>query len=106
MIYQKRIILKNGVSLVGLQIQMRKVLEEATQVWNSHDKLLVITSGTEGEHSPGSMHYYGYALDLRTRYFKDLEEVTKVANELQKALGGWYDVIVEGDHIHTHYRRQ
>jgi len=94
--------LKHGVSLVGLHLPMRKVLIEAERIWKAHGKELVVTSGLDGQHSARSLHYYGYAVDLRTRYF-DTVTTMKVANELRSALGEKYQVIVERNHIHVEY---
>ncbi len=93
---------KNGVVLLGLKLEMRKVLIEADKVWKAHGQELTITSGLDGIHSPGSLHPYGYALDLRTRYF-DKAEYTTIAAELRAALGDKYDVIVHYTHIHIEY---
>ena len=34
----------------------------------------MITETLGGEHSAGSLHYYGYAVDLRIRYFTESEK--------------------------------
>ncbi len=69
-------------------------------------KELVVTCGTNGVHSAGSLHYYGLAIDFRTKYFtKGVAE--KVARELRKALGPKFDVIVHrtkfSNHIHVEF---
>ena len=99
-------ILKEGVSLVGLQIQMRPVLMGAESIWKSHgrEEGVTVTAGTDGTHSAGSLHPYGYALDLRTHYWEK-PEISKVAIELQDALGDDYDVIIHSTHIHCEYQR-
>jgi hypothetical protein len=96
--------IKPGANIQGLQLPMRAVLIDANRIWLMHGQELVITGGLDGEHSPGSMHYYGYALDLRTNYFADSDECIDVATELKDALGGRYYVKFESDHIHVHYR--
>ena len=65
--------IKKGVSLIGLRLVMRPVLIEADRIWDDLGQELVITSCTDGTHSPGSLHYYGYAVDLRTRYLTQEE---------------------------------
>ena len=74
-------------SLQGLM----KVLVEADKLWNEHGQTLVITSLMEGNHSEDSKHYYGKAVDLRTRYFSTIERF-KVANKLEERLGKAYFV--------------
>lgn len=94
--------IKNGVNLKGIQLQMRPVLLEAERIWKEHGQELVITAGLEGMHSAGSLHYYGYAVDLRTRYF-DKNIIQGVANALKAALNNEYNVIVHSTHIHVEW---
>ena len=85
--------LKDGVVLLGLQLQMRVVLMTAESIWKAHGQELVITSTAEGVHSSGSLHPYGYAVDLRTRDFNDVEART-VSASLRNALPAGYDVVL------------
>lgn len=103
---------KRGVLLVGLDLKMRPVMRFANEIWIVHHHECVITSGTEvfnrrGKfiHSVNSLHPFGLALDLRTRYF-DRYEINSVADELKEQLrliSPAYQVIVEDDHIHVEY---
>lgn len=72
----------------------------AVTVWDQITGMAVITAGTDGIHHPGSLHYLGYAVDLRTR---DLPPMTINASieELKKRLGADFDVVIEGDHLHV-----
>ena len=94
--------IKKGAVLAGLDLRMRNVLQTADQIWALHGQELWVTAGLDGEHSAGSLHYYGLALDLRTRYF-DKPTLRKVAEKLEKALGKNYDVVVHKSHIHVEY---
>lgn len=97
--------LKEGVQLAGLDIRMRPVLVVADRIWKEHYRPegVTITSGLDGCHSPGSLHYYGFALDLRTRYF-DSEELESVYNSLRRDLDfRKFDVIRCATHIHVEY---
>ncbi len=93
---------KQGVVLAGLQFPMRIVLIKAASIWEQNGQELVITSTLDGVHSPGSLHPYGYAVDLRTRYFERLVAI-QVEFELQNALSVEYDVILHKTHIHVEY---
>lgn len=68
----------------------------------------IITSGTDGEHMAGSLHYVGLAVDLRTRDLTPVE-VSKLVAALRKRLNGGatvdtpYNVVVESEHIHVEY---
>lgn len=99
--------IKDGVILAGLNPNMRFVLITADDIWRNHGQELVVTSGLDGCHSAWSWHYYGCALDFRTRYFGSHRERQDVANELQAALkkkSSLYGVVLESNHIHTQYK--
>lgn len=95
-------LLKKGVSLVGLKIEMQPVLVAASKIWKRYGQELVVTCGPGGTHSPGSLHPYGYAVDLRSRDF-DSGTKTYVIESLQKELGCDYDVVFHRTHIHVEY---
>jgi hypothetical protein len=92
--------IKKDVVLSGLKIEMRKALIEAEALWKENSQELVVTAGLDGLHSAGSLHYYGYALDFRIRYF-DAAEKPGIARALKERLGGDYDVILHKTHIHV-----
>jgi len=94
--------IKKGANIQGIDLKMRPVLIHASRVWAKHGKELVVTCGLNGAHSAGSLHYYGLALDFRTRYF-DQNKVKYIAGELRSILGADYDVIVHSSHIHVEY---
>ena len=94
--------IKDGVVMTGLQLPMRLVLIAANQIWKELGYELVVTEGTGGEHSAGSLHYYGYALDLRSRMFSDKIKKEAVA-KLKSALGTDYNVVSHSTHIHAEY---
>lgn len=74
----------------------------AAQLWQEYGQILVITSGTDGVHKRGSLHYPGKALDYRVRYFDEATR-RKVANILQYRLGQSYDVILKSTHMHVEH---
>ena len=94
--------IKPGAQLAGLDIDMRPVLIAADRIWRQHGRPegVTVTSGLDGRHSAGSWHYYGRALDLRTRYW-DLDTRRRVADLLRDALPPAYTVGLEPDHIHV-----
>lgn len=94
---------KTGVNIWSLQFEMRKVLVEADKVYKKYGKELVITSARDGIHSARSLHYFGYAVDLRTNYFT-AEQIPLVLQDLKLALGPAYDVLFETDHFHVEYK--
>jgi len=96
--------IKKGASLQGLQIPMRKPLIIADYIYRKFGKELVITSGTDGEHSAGSLHYYGYAIDIRTNYFTQ-DEIKQVVENLRNDLQKDYHVVEHQTHIHIEYEK-
>jgi len=98
----RKLRIKDGVSLAGLKKEMRIALIEADDIWKQHGQDLWVTEYMGGEHSAGSLHYGGYALDLRTRYFGD-SEARVVSAKLREALGGDYDVVLHTTHLHVEF---
>ena len=96
--------IKAGVIIQGLDLAMRPVLVEASRIWREYKQELVVTAALDGEHSAGSLHYYGLALDLRSRDFVEFEDES-VAQDLRVALGPDFDVIVHKSHIHVEFQR-
>ena len=94
--------IKEGASIQGLDIRMRSALIAADKLWITHGHELVITSGLDGEHSAGSLHYYGLAVDFRTRYF-DVMCQRRISKTLGLELGNNFDVILHKSHIHVEY---
>ena len=110
---------KQGVILINLQPEMRKVMGVVDSLWLLYGHEAVITAGTDafyseaknGEqeliHSPDSLHPFGFALDFRTRYFT-VEIVIEIEGLLRERLGEDYDVVVHtgnGQHIHVEYQK-
>lgn len=94
--------IKDGVNIWGLERVMQPVLKAAEEIWKHHGQELVVTSARDGIHSAESLHYYGQAVDLRTRYFSE-GVVVVIATKLRKTLGKDYDVVVHKTHIHVEY---
>ena len=63
---------------------------------------VTITSGVDGVHSEKSDHYTGNAVDIRIRDFPG--DVRRWTERMQKALGSYYFVLLEKDHIHVSYK--
>lgn len=97
---------KEGVKLEGLQPVMRPVLRSAESIWKDMGRSegVTVTSTTDGVHSAGSWHYYGYAVDFRTRYFSE-EEAKAVAVTLEYDLPD-YDIVLHSTHIHVEIGNQ
>lgn len=81
---------------------MRDVFKNAERIWLSYGQECVVTAGLDGKHSAGSYHYFGRAVDLRTRYFSTAEKQL-VVDELRASLPNDYFVLLESTHIHVQY---
>ena len=69
---------------------------------------VVITSGNDGTHMEGSLHFKNLALDFRTGHnweppLMSEEEAHEILEELKARLGIGFDVVLEKDHIHGEY---
>lgn len=93
----------DSVSLGGLQPQMVIALMVAALSFLEIGKELVITSGSDGEHSHKSLHYSGNAVDLRIRHLT-AKEAEAIAQTIQERLNKHFDVVLEPTHLHIEYQ--
>jgi hypothetical protein len=92
----------NGPSMKGIQPEILAVIPIAHAIVQQWGKDLIITTGTDGVHMKGSKHYEGLALDLRTRHLIPAARVA-FSDELTKALGREYDVVLHKSHLHVEF---
>lgn len=97
--------IKKGASLNGLKLAMRPAIIIADEIWQSLGQELTITSGTDGDHSAGSLHYYGYAIDLRTRYFTQEEKFNAYCALTEELEYQGFNIFMHDTHIHIEYDR-
>jgi len=97
---------KNGVIFIFPHPGLVYALDIVNLVWRHlFGKPPTITSGRDGTHSTGSLHY-GTKDDFRERAFdlrtRDLTETQKnlATVTLRKWLGEGFDVVLEETHIH------
>lgn len=94
---------KKGADVKGLSEQVWFALGVCAAESRQLGVGLVVTSGRDGAHRPGSLHYTGNAVDIRTRDLspaaqKDFHEYLK---GLLDRLG--FDVVLERDHLHIEW---
>ena len=68
---------------------------------------VTITSGLDGTHKPGSLHYVGQALDIRSKTYPKVG-VSQVIQEFKKTYDTEYDLIWENpgqpnEHLHLEF---
>lgn len=94
--------IKDGVLTDGMRGVIWFALGVAEVIYRRHGQELVLTSGVEGRHSIGSLHYVGLAADTRTNYFGS-EQAAVVRDDIAAALSDDYDVVLEATHLHLEY---
>lgn len=92
-----------GASIRGMRAEALAGWDICSAVYEQFNYLCWLTSGTEGEHSPGSLHYLGLAFDLRIKHMDAMDPV-RIAEMCAKRLGDEFDVALEGNHIHVEFQ--
>jgi len=97
-----------GVVLHNLKRPMRKALMVCDEVFEKVGLEFVVTSGQEGQHWAGSLHFYGYAFDGRRYPYGEIMLPVGVSMEeilqlIRAKLGPEYDVILEPNHFHVEW---
>lgn len=93
-------LVKDGVSFVGVSPELVMALVVADGVYASFGETLVVTSVTDGVHGKVSYHPFGYAGDVRLPVEADAAAVVAA---LRKSLGSPFDVVLEATHIHIEF---
>lgn len=96
-------IIKSSVTSTSVQPPIYYALGIAEMVYRYNGLKLVVTSLTDGQHMPDSLHYKGLAADIRTRDIPDvlLRSVHGSLSSVLSPMG--FDVILEKDHIHLEF---
>lgn len=97
--------IKSGAKVSRQVIIAAGVTNAAEEVGLVED--MVITSGNDSKHKPGSKHYSDEALDFRTKHLPSNAK-EGFAEAVQKRLGPDYDVILESEggvneHLHVEF---
>ena len=96
--------LKHNVRARGIAPEALLIVQIAAPIWlDEGADECVVTSITDGDHSTGSKHHTGEAIDLRTKNLPDQTAIRSAAERLQTALGDSYDVVTESTHCHVEY---
>ena len=94
--------IKPGVDISNLSEEMTLGMFKVIRAYFSMGYNCTITSGRDGKHMQGSLHYTGNALDFRTRnvFASDRNDLRRT---IAADLGGEYDVVLERTHLHVEY---
>lgn len=93
----------NGASLVGLKPEMSFAFVIIVVVFLNENVNCKLSSGSEGKHSRGSLHYSGLAIDVSSRGVPKKKR-SSITRKLSLALGDEFDVVFEGNHWHIEYQ--
>ena len=101
------ILLKQGVRLRGLRPEVVMAALVVEGVYEKYGYTCVITSAADQEHSTGSEHYTGLALDFRLNSLPAATRPT-IVSDVKAALGEDFDVLHESagtpnEHLHVEY---
>lgn len=102
--------IKKGVQLAGLDKRMRVPLIAAELAYKDLGYEMTITSGLEGTHSAGSLHYYGLAVDIRTGDLEEEDHVYKIVEKIKQRLMEWriddIHFVVHPTHLHMQFSKE
>ena len=98
---------KRGVWIIEFNDPFMKFLRALSNVGYGMNYEATITSGGDGEHMEGSLHYKGLAWDLRVRDCPDRPRFAKLLDAILNVAAENWDVLY-GDqyhlnHIHVEY---
>ena len=95
--------LKPGITIGKLKPQMVLACNIAAWCFIEESYHTTVTSGDDGKHGIGSLHYDGEAIDLRINHIPSSDTVARIVEKLKTNLGNNYDVVLESDHIHIEF---
>jgi len=95
--------IKRGVKIKGVQPELMLAAQIVDGIYASYNNAeCVITAARDGTHMTKSFHYVGYALDFRTRHIP-IGWREKLKDQIARALGDEFDVVLEKTHIHVEF---
>lgn len=99
--------IKDGVSVADIKVELLDGLLALAVVFHLAEQLLVITALRDGTHKPLSLHYRGYAADLRARHIPK-DRLEPLLEKMKVALGPKFQVLLEYDkdgvpHYHAEF---
>lgn len=98
--------IKEGVTCENIKPILIDGLLTLAVLFHQHEVLLVVTALKDGTHKVGSLHYRGYAADIRARDIPDWMR-PYLLDAMHETLGLAWDVILELKdgvyHYHVEY---
>jgi hypothetical protein len=94
--------LKFSTSIKKMSTQILLALIIANECYSKKGLEMVITSVSDSVHSNNSLHYSGFAADLRTNNISPVI-IESIVADIKLRLTKEFDVIHEIDHIHIEF---
>lgn len=95
--------LKHNARIDGIRPETLFGIFIAERVFAKLGHEFTVTSVTDSRHGRASLHFVGFAFDIRSRDIPSAERES-VRLALQKALGPTFDVVLESDHFHVEFQ--
>ena len=95
---------KEGVTINGVKPEVVLALTVCNGIYANYGQDMVVTSITDGIHGKNSLHYVGFAFDLRTKNFQYSADIDLVVKDIKEYLTEEFDIILESDHIHVEFQ--
>ena len=97
------LMLKPDVRITGLRPEIILAIVAAERAYAEIGCELMLTSGIEGSHGRGSLHFAGCAVDLRTQNVP-AGKLQPLVESIRAALGADFDVVLESTHLHAEFQ--
>jgi len=94
--------LKSWVKVKGIKPEIVVAMIVIKSIIEKLGVEFVVTAITDGVHMKGSLHYSGYAIDVRTRDIPK-SKLPTLLKEVKSALGLDYDCVLEATHMHVEF---
>ena len=99
--------LKKGSNIMTLKPEMVLAFTIINNVYFRYNYDCVLTEGTGGKHMEKSLHYSGYAIDIRTKNILPVDKPVIIAG-INVALNDQFDIILEdegceNEHLHVEF---
>lgn len=86
---------------LGPQWSLSALFAILASLESQHDGFFTITSGREGKHQAGSLHYVDLAVDMTYTPKSQQQQFVAI---LKKNLGDDFDVVDERTHLHVEFQ--
>lgn len=94
---------KEGVRSRDLRRRMRPALLIVDSVLAGMNRRFTVTCTADGDHSPTSLHPWGFAFDVRTRHMS-ITQQRKALQEIEDRFKSTpYEIVFHTTHFHIEY---